>query len=86
VAFGTRLAGFGAVTENFAALIVVILHERARGVIGDEIELVPEAIELLLALLVEDQLHERRIVAEVAHGVVIARAQKRPLSSESSGK
>ena len=55
VAFGARRAGFGAVAEHCAALIVVILHERARGVVGDEVELVPEAIEFFLALLIEDQ-------------------------------
>ena len=65
-----------ALALHFAALVEEILNPGARRVIGDEVELVPEPVEFLLALLVEDQFHQRRIVAEVAHHVVIARAQQ----------
>ncbi len=64
---------------NLAALVEEILNPGARRVIGDEVEFVPEAVEFLLALFVEDQLHQRSIVAEVAHHVVIARAQQASL-------
>ena len=76
---GPRGAGLGALALHFAALVEVVLDPGARGVIGDEVELVPEPVQLLLALLVEDQFHQRRVVAEVAHDVVIAGAQQAAL-------
>ena len=74
-----RPAGLGAVAVHFAALIEVILIPGAIGVVGDEVELVPEAVQFLLALVVEDQFHERRVVAPVAHDVVVAGAEKAAL-------
>ena len=71
-------AGLAAVAENFAALVEEELDVRARGVAGDELELVPQRLELFLSLLVEQQLAERRIVAGIAHHVVEARAQQAP--------
>ena len=43
---------------------------------GDEVELLPEPVELALALLVEHQLVERAVVAEVARHAVEAGAQE----------
>ena len=49
------------------------------GEIGDEVELVPETVQFLFAFVVEDQFHQRRVVAEVAHHVVIAGAEQTAL-------
>ena len=40
---------------------------------------IPEPVQLLLSLLVEDQFDQRSIVAPVPHHVVISRAQQTPL-------
>ena len=74
-----RRAGLGALALHLAALIEEILNPGARRVIGDEVEFVPQPVQLLLSLFVEDQFHQRSIVAEVAHHVVIARAQQAAL-------
>src|SRR5207244_1993472 len=42
----------------------------------DEFELIPERLQFLLALLVENQLAERRIVARISHHVVKAGAEQ----------
>lgn len=51
----------------------------AGGEVGDEVELGPEAVEARAAGVVEDEFHERLVVAEVAHHVVIAGAQEAAL-------
>src|SRR5581483_2355073 len=61
---------------HLAALVEVILNERADGEIGDEIELFPKPVQLLLLAVVQDQFYERGVVAEVAHHVVEAGAQQ----------
>ena len=61
--------------RHFAALVDRNTAPGALGIIGDEIEFVPEPVEFLLTFLVEDQFDERRIVAKVAHHVVIAGAR-----------
>ena len=72
-------AGLGALALHLAALVEVVLNPGVGGVIGDEVELVPEPVQLLLALLVENQFHQRGVVAPVAHHVVIAGAQQAAL-------
>ena len=67
------------IAVHFAALVEVILGPGARGLVGDVIELVPQAVELLLALFVQDQFHQRGVVAVIAAGIVIARAQQAAL-------
>ena len=54
----------------------IILHPGALGLVGDEIELVPQPVELVLALFVQDQLHQRGVVAVIAAGIVIAGAEQ----------
>src|SRR5439155_18693938 len=75
----TSRTGLAARPGDFAALIEKILHPRPRRVIGDEVELIPEAVQFLLPLLVQNQLLERGIVAPVPHHVVVAGAQQPPL-------
>ena len=53
-------AGFVAFAENFSALVEVVLGPGAGGKVGDVIELIPEAIELLLSLVIEDELTSGR--------------------------
>jgi hypothetical protein len=72
----TQRARLGAVAENLAALVEVELDVGAGRVVGDELELIPEGLQLLLALLVENQLAEGRIVARVSHHVVESGAQQ----------
>ena len=71
-----RRAGFGALPCNLAALIEEVLSPGASREVGDEVEFVPQAVEFLLAFFVEDQLHQRRVVAEESEHAVIARAQQ----------
>src|SRR6185369_13475082 len=59
-----------------SALVKVELLPGSVGVIRDEIKFVPEAVQLLLGLLVEDQFHQRNIVAPVSHHVVISGAKE----------
>jgi len=75
---GTGLRGQRAVdiAVHFAALIEEILNPGALGLVGDEVELIPQPVEPVLALLVQDQLPQRRVVAVIAAGIVIARAQE----------
>ena len=47
--------------------------------IGDEVEFIPEPVQRLLSLVVEDQFYQRGIVAPVSHHVMVAGAQKAPL-------
>src|ERR1035438_2989730 len=46
------------------------------GVVGDEIELLPQGVELFFPLIVEQHLAQRGIVAEVAHHVVKAGSEQ----------
>src|SRR5207248_604699 len=50
---GPRSAGFASLSLNLPALVEVILHPRAAGEIGYEIELIPQTVELFLPLLIE---------------------------------
>src|SRR5262245_16060988 len=69
-------ARLGTVAKNLSALIEVELDVGPRGVIRDELELIPERFQFLLTLVVEDQLPERGIIARVSHHVVEAGAQQ----------
>ena len=71
---GRRCPGLAALTLDFAALIEVVLNPGSRCEIGDEVELIPQLVQFLLSLFVEDQFNQRRIVTEVPHDIVIARA------------
>ena len=73
---GRVRAGFVAFAKNFSALIEVILGPGAGGKVGNVIELVPQTIQLLLSVVIEDELDQREIVAVIAHDVVIAGAQQ----------
>ena len=82
----TTAAGLAALESNqpgialhLAALIEVVLYPRAAGVVGDEVELVPEPVQPRPALVIEDQLPQRPVVPEVPHHVVIPGAQEAPL-------
>src|SRR5687767_14143052 len=69
-------AGLTAVAEDLAALVEEELDVRARRVACDELELVPQRLQLFLSLFVQQQFAQRRVVARVAHHVVEARAQQ----------
>ena len=71
-----RITGFASAAENLAALIEEILRPGAGGVVGDEIEFVPETVQTLLARLVENQFLQRIVVTPVAHHIVIAGAEQ----------
>src|SRR3954451_22863054 len=61
-----------------AAAAPAVVHElriRSSGVVADELELPPQATNLLFLLLAENQLDQRLIVAEVAHHIVQTRAE-----------
>ena len=73
---GAVRAGFVAFAKNFAALIEVVLGPGTRGKIRDVIKLVPQAIQLLGSFVVQDELNQRKIVAVIAHDVVIPGAQQ----------
>jgi len=47
---------------------------------SDEIQLVPECIQLASFALIEDQIAQRRVVAEIAHHQVEAGCQRPPLA------
>ena len=74
-----RTARLPALPGYFAALIEKILNPRPCRVIGDEVEFIPEPVQRLLSLVVEDQFYQRGIVAPVSHHVMVAGAQKAPL-------
>src|SRR5262245_34378014 len=65
--------------------VVYELIVRPKGVIGDEIKLLPKRIEFFFFVFVQDELDERRIVAEVSHYVVDACAEKAPLVHRGNG-
>ncbi len=71
-----RRAGLASRPPNFAALIEEVLNPGPRRMIGDEVEFIPESIQRLLLLVVEDHFDQRGIVAPVPHHVMVARAQK----------
>ena len=78
-------AGLAAVPHNLAALVEEKFRVRASRVVGHELELFPERLQLFLPTLVEQQLAERRVVAGVAHHVVEAGAEEASLVFRSSG-
>jgi hypothetical protein len=57
-------------------LIQVELNEGAGRVIGGEVKLRPELVQLHLALVVQDQLDQRIVVAPETHDAVVAGAQQ----------
>ena len=63
-------------SASAAATVEYKLLPGPRGVVGDELVILPECIELLLGLSVEDEIAQRGIVAEVAHYVVEAGTEK----------
>ena len=71
-----RGGAFGALALNLAALVEEVLNPRPRREVGDEVEFVPQPVDFLLAVLVEDQFHQRRVVAEEAQHAVVARAEQ----------
>ena len=48
----------------------------SNGVIGDEVELLPQLVELFFTFFVEDEIAQGRIVAEISHHVVESRAEQ----------
>src|SRR6185437_1077243 len=53
-----------------------ILDPGALGLVGDKVELVPQPVELILAVSVQDQLHQGGVVAVITAGIVIAGVQQ----------
>ena len=76
---GTGLAApvdrVGGGLPRLAAFAQIELYVGAARRRRDEVELSPQRVELRLLLLVEDQLVERLVIAEVAHQVVEAGAE-----------
>ena len=70
--FGALATGLSARTENFTALVEVVLGVGASCVFGDVLEFEPELLQFGLTFVVENQFNERCVVAIVAHHVVIA--------------
>ena len=79
-ALGAGFAGQVAVDVaiHLARLVEEILHKGVLGLVADEIELVPQPVQLLVATIVQDQLHQRGIVAVIAAGIVITGAEQPP--------
>ena len=76
---GPKAARLPSTPFHFAALVEIELYVSPGGEIGDGVKLQPQHIELFPLPLVEDQLHQRRVIAEIAHHVVKARAQQATL-------
>src|SRR5436309_2127799 len=64
--------------KHLTTLIEIKLHEGPGRVIGIEIEFRPEPVELLLALLVQNQFLQRIVVAPETHDAVITSAEQTP--------
>ncbi len=71
-----RRAGLCAFTRHLAALIEEVLCPGADRDIGDKVKFVPQAVQLFLAFFVQDQFHQRRVIAEEAHHAVIPGAEE----------
>src|SRR5262245_43445903 len=69
----------GSLSLNLPALIEEILGPGPVRKIRDEIEFFPETIDLFLLFLIEDQLHQRGIVAEKADYTMVSGAQQSSL-------
>ena len=75
----TISGGFGSFALHLTALVEEVLRPSAVREVSDIIEFRPQPIDLTLAFFVEDQLHQRRVVAIKAHHAVIAGTQQTAL-------